>query len=78
MLLDDSGEPIVLTLDGEGLGTLTFEPAKDEPPIDVTASPRLQEILEASLESYRKHGGIPLEELREKVRQWEIEESSAS
>jgi hypothetical protein len=50
----------------------------DVSPIDVSRSPRLQEILKASHNSYRKQGGISAEEVLKKLREWEAEEAAIS
>jgi hypothetical protein len=54
-------------MQGHRLGTLTFDSAVDEPPIDLSRSPRLQQILDEARADYRKHGGVSLQEVKARL-----------
>jgi hypothetical protein len=63
-LLQSPAEPIEVRVHGERLGTLCFESAADEPAIDLSRSPRLQQILDEARADYKEHGGVSLEAVK--------------
>lgn len=66
-ILQTPEEPIEVRMHDQRLGMLTFDPNADDPPIDLSRSPRLQQILDESREDYRKHGGISLQEIKARL-----------
>lgn len=66
-ILQSPGEPIVVQMHGAHLGTLTFESAADEPAIDLSRSPRLQQILDEARADYKKHGGVSLADVKARL-----------
>lgn len=63
-ILQSPSEPIEVRMHGHRLGTLTFDSAADEAPIDLSRSPRLQEILDEARADYKTRGGVSLEEVK--------------
>ena len=66
-LLQSPGEPIEVRMHGQRLGTLSFESAADEPAIDLSRSPRLQQILDEARADYKEHGGVSMEEIKSRL-----------
>ena len=71
-------EPVMFTLDGKPLAFITSAVGADEETTDLSASPKLRELIERSRESYRKHDGISAAEMRRQVEQWNAEEQTAA
>lgn len=63
-ILQSPGKPIEVCMQGRRLGTLTFDAAADEAPIDLSRSSRLQQILDEARADYKKRGGVSLEEVK--------------
>jgi hypothetical protein len=66
------GQPVEIRMEGQRLGTLTFESAADEPAIDLSRSPRLQQILDEARKDYKKQGGVSLQEVKERLAHAEV------
>ncbi len=66
-VLHSPGEPIEVHMHGQALGTLTFDSTTDEPAIDLSRSPRLQEILDEARADYKQHGGVSLQEVKARL-----------
>lgn len=63
-LVEHPDDPIEILVNGESIGSLRFTADDDEEPIDLSRSPRLQEILNAAREDYKLRGGVAASEVR--------------
>lgn len=60
--------PVILTRDGKPVATVKDVSGSDWESIAPAANPRFHALIEAARRSYREHGGMGLDELRQELK----------